>query len=297
MIIKENKEMVSVHFESMLELMGFKPEAAQNRINFNRLINNKKSVQNGIGKGWIGKSEYYKDIVSMALLGDQDSYKISLKRMSELKSGTVSTKLQTIQKSKRIKTKSDMGDELDIHKVYQGNLSQAWSKTKRLEVDVKHHLVTIFLNINGSWKIKVSDTIWRCALILKLVKEIQLAGKSVKIVVGGVVCHGMEGSDKLLSTSITVKKYNEKLTPERLAAMTNIGFYRTFGFAAKECQNRVVDSSGGGSREITRDSMPIHLQEEVEKGHTKPVFLSGITTKYEAMNELSRAFEQMKSFN
>jgi len=294
MIIKENSEMISVHFDSMVDLMQFKPEVEKNKQIFDGYINGKS--RRHYRDAWLGKVTTSKEIVNMALLGDKETYKVALGRMEKFNSDRVSSASQHVQKIKRIKTRSDMGDELDIHKVYQGNLSHAWSKTKRIEVDVKHHLVTIFLNINGNGMVKVADTIWRCALILKLVKEIQLAGKSVKIVVGGMVCNAMIQSSKKLTTSITVKKYNETLSPERLAAMTNIGFYRVFGFAAKECQHNNVYSSGGQPLRINNSKMTIHLQEEVDKGHTKPIFLDRILNEHDAIRELKNAFQQMKSF-
>lgn len=295
MNIKENDKMVSVHFDSIIELMDFEPENRNNKYEFDNYINGKS--RRIFGAEWLGVgATNYKEVIEKAMLGDQDIYNRALKMMSILNSGKVIPVSQHIKKVKRRKIRSDMGDELDIHKVYQGNLAQAWSKTERIEVDAKHHLVTLFLNINGNSGVKVSETIWRCALILKLANEIQQAGKSLKIIVGGMVTRALIGSSKLLTTSITVKKYNETLSPERLAAMTNIGFYRTFGFAAKHCQNLRVEDGGGRSSTIYENNMPIHLQEEVDKGHTKPVFLEGIRSQSSMINELERAFKQMKNF-
>lgn len=290
MIVKENNEMVSVHFESILELMDFVPPA-ENARSFNSYINS--NDENDQQRGFLGTTESYKEMIKRALVGDSGAYKIAKQREEQLSIGTTKTSLQTIKKVKRKRIKSGIGDELDINKVYQGNSDTAWSKMIRIESDVKHHLVTIFVSIGGSWKLKVNDTIWRCAAILKLNNELQAAGKSVKIIVGHGYSEVMRGTRKRLTTSITVKKYNETLSPERLAAMTNIGFHRVFGFASQDCQEKQVISHRGIPHNVSEGFMPIHLEEEIKAGHTKPIFLSGITSSYGAEQELLNASQQM----
>lgn len=289
-MISENENMVSIHFDSIIELMDANPESNFNRNRFNNIMNLKSD-----GQRWDnGKSS--KETINLALFGDSEIYQKSLPMMEKLDSYTGKTELQRVQKVKRIKFKSDTGDELDIHKIYQGNASQAWSKTKRIEIDSKHHLVTLFLNINGSAGTKFNDTIWRCAVITKLTNELQRAGKSVKVIVGGIVTRAMRGSRKNLSISINVKKYNETLSPERLAAMSNIGFYRVFGFAAKEFQDKIINGNGGQSITACNSMMPIELKKEVEQGHTKSIFISGVTSEHEARQELKFVFNQMQNF-
>lgn len=294
MIIKENDNMVSVHFDDMISLMDFVPGNSINKKQFDVFINDRKT-QHGEGSDWAGDTHYYQ-IVEKALLGDSRAYEIAVSRMKTLGTGKISSESQSIRAVRRRKIKGSTGDEVDIHKVYQGILDKAWTRTVKEEIDAKHHLVTLFLMIGGNSEVKFMDTIWRCSVLLKLVEEIQRAGKSVQVIVGACLSSAMKENRKLLTVSINVKKYNESLTPERLAAMSNIGFYRTFGFAAKRCQQSTIAVSDGYPKPIGPDNMPIHLSEEVDKGFTKPVFLSGVENKHSAEAEIKNAYRQMASF-
>jgi len=115
MIVKENSEMVSVHFDSMIDLMDFVPENPNNRDVFNEYINPRYD-RYGNSK-WLGGNTH-KQIVEKALLGDTAVYKVRMKRMKVLEAdGEIKEKSQSVKKEKRIKRKSELCDELDINKV------------------------------------------------------------------------------------------------------------------------------------------------------------------------------------
>ena len=70
MVIKENKEMVSVHFESILDLMDFQPETSTNKYEFDWYMSGGSNRHHD--KKWLGRHvSTHKEIINMALLEDK----------------------------------------------------------------------------------------------------------------------------------------------------------------------------------------------------------------------------------
>ena len=94
--------------------------------------------------------------------------------------------------------------------------------------------------------------------------------------------------------SITVKEYNESLSVERLAAMTHIGFYRVFGFAAKAAQDiRRLKSNYGYSAKTGDHNVAINLQEELAEGHSKFIYIGRSVSASDAQKDLKKVYQQL----
>jgi len=205
-----------------------------------------------------------------------------------------------VQKIKAVKRKlkhDRFGDELDIHKVYAGKLDTAWTRRERVVYDKEHPLVTLYVNISGSAGVEADESLWRAVVTLKIYEELIQAGKSVRVIVGGSSSGTFRTSHKC-ACAMVVKEYNQSLSMERLAAMTHIGFYRIFGFAAKAAQDELMlKSSMGYSDRINEKNIPINLQEEIAEGHTKMVFIERSTTEREAIRDLKNVYAQLKNLS
>ncbi len=293
--IKENNEMVSVQYDSILDVINT-PCSSGSRINqglYNSFYNDRDRT------GWYGKYNSSAEIRNAALLGDKELYELSLKgKIKSLSSnGSVSSSEQNIKSIKRKIVYSSTGDELDIHKIYQGQSDTAWRKTKRIEVAKKFHLVTLLIDYVGIARENANDSLWRSAVAVKIYEELLLAGKSVRIVVGSVSENAMIGDSRFISTCISIKRYNEPLSVERLAVMSNLGFYRFAGFIAKTMQNINLSSGLGTSVSLAENNLPIQLKEEQELGHTKFVRIGRASNQGSANNELLNCYKQMEEFN
>lgn len=298
--IKENNSQISVHFESLLELMDYVPFEINSR-RFLEYMGRQSYDTYGGNKNWYGATNHNaKDTLNHALIGDEVLYN-SLKNKIGLLDREVGTYTkdyqQQIQMSRRKKFKSDFGDEMDIHKVYQGQCNIAWTKTKRVEVNQVKHLVTILVDYVGNCDESVDDTLWRAAVAVKLVDDLTKAGKSVKLVCGSVSSNSMVGISKLLSTSVVIKKFNERLSLSRLSAMTHLGFFRSAGFAMLCAQNNKMTVGLGHACDLSYSNMPIHLKEEVDAGHVKFINIGRISSLRQATKGLENAYKQMKSFS
>lgn len=294
--VEENKGMVSVHFDSITDFMECKPPA-KHQERFDEHTKN-RTDRNG---SWFGKgNKKASDVINKALLGDPYLYGALSSYIAELDKLTgyyTKDYEQVIEKVKRVHKRDFFGDELDIHKVYQGQLDTAWHRTERVEVASKFHLVTLLIDVGGHSGQNAIDSIWRAAIVVKLVRELEQAGKAVRIVSGFAVEGAIKANNKLLTATITIKDYNQTLTLERLAAMSHFGFMRTFCFGAFYYQEYPLYGSLGRPIDMTSKHVPIQLQKEVDAGHTKYVYIGRAMDSSSALKFLKHGYEQMEEFS
>ena len=292
---------VSVHFPSIVELMEHKlDEGNPNKSEFKQYMTG-GHVSGRHGDEWLGPTcSSHDDVVRGALLGDNRLYtNFLLKKIDQLRQATGRLNKdykQAIKTAKRKPMFGAYGDEIDIHKVYQGRLDSAWRRTKRIETHKETKLVTLFVQIAGTARYSAVDSLWRAAVAVLLMEDLLNAGKSVKIVVGGTSTD-VTTQGHTMTVSITVKEYNEKLSLEKLAAMSHLGFYRTFGFASKACQPYELTYGLGSSIDMPPSRMPIQFREDIHKGHSKFIVLNRCLNSTEAVRSINSALEQMKEFS
>ena len=203
---------------------------------------------------------------------------------------------QVIKSTKKVRVRRDFGDELDIHAIYTGQLDKAWSSMVRCPSEIEAPLVTLLINIGGLWSASVTDSLWRAAATLKIVDDLTKSGKSVKVIAGGISSNAIIGDSRPQTTSIVVKNYNEQISVERLAAMTHLGFYRTFCFGAK-CAGKGRLSGGlGQTMDYSEESgmIPANIKQEIDEGKTKIVIVGKIMSGSGAVREIEKAKKQLE---
>ena len=186
-----NARVVSVHFDSIIELMDY--DIRQIRgigsgciEKFEQLVGRVGAGEAGIG--WLARTnKTHKDVIEHASIGDPELYDL-VKQMSaaidrETGKSTVAY-MQEVHRPKRKLRFGDFGDELDIHKIYQGHSDAAWARRVRHPVMEKMSLVTLYVDIGGNSRMIADESLWRAAVAVKLADDYSAAGKSVKIIVG-----------------------------------------------------------------------------------------------------------------
>jgi len=287
---------IDIHFSSIIDFIDAPPPRNEyNNKKYHGLKTRRYSEGHYYGKaGPTIKS--YQDAVDKALLGDHELYeKYLIPKVEELNKALhveTSSYAHIVPVVKRRRVKSSFGDELDIHAVNQGRLDKAWSTTERIEFDQEHHLVTILADIGNNWNISADDTLWMAASMVKLISDIELSGKSVQIIIGGtgagITRNGANGT-----YTIVVKKYNESLSLERLAAMCHVGFFRSVMFdAIHRCSDTVCETLGH-SVHFNKGNYPFVLQDEIELGHTKVILMDKALNLHQAIRSLNSAYKQM----
>lgn len=293
MLVQENEKMVSVSFNSILDLLEFDTKDHINKTLIEKYLKTDDYVDSS---KYGSTNNSYKDVRNHALIGDKvllTNLQEKLNILDKVTGKNTTAFVQKVQKSKRVRSFSDQGDELDIEKVYNGELDTCWSKTIRKEFDASHKFVTLFIENGGAWKTSVRDSFWRAAIAVYLTRELQAAGKSVRIVVGGTGVGCFKRNSKILSTSMTVKEYNQQINLERVAAMTHLGFFRCMTFATMNVAPYRLSSGYGSFTEINAETYPIQLQEQVSKGHTKLIHIKPVLNQYSALDALKYAYEQL----
>jgi len=298
--IYEKNRLVSIHFPSLHDFIAYKLEPGAERVNGRRY---KQALAQGIfhrsrdGYGPTNRSA--SDVLDHAVTGDDVLTRkvIQLgKQLDEVTNKNTLDYTQRIQHVKRRKVRKHFGDELDIHRVYQGQLDTAWGTTERVVIDETHNLITLFIDIGGNAGVTAESSLWRTAVVVRLVNELEAAGKSVKICVGGASVNTYVRKHCTSTVSVVVKDFNQALSIERLAAMSHIGFYRVFGFAAKMCYGDKV-TQGLGQSESIRRNVPIPLQQEIDEGHTRYVYIDKSTGVRAACSSLEDCYRQMKKYS
>jgi hypothetical protein len=289
----ENKNMNSIHFDSILDIMEF-DESQMHKHNVSGF---RESRNQHLGHRSVPTAPYAKDCIEFALIGDNKLYQeYALPKIEELNRHINSKPddyIQHIQQKKRKRVKTNFGNELDIHAVFQGRLDQAWDSTKIIEKDQEHRFITILADIGENWGADAKHSIWTMAVILKINDEIELAGKNVQIIVGD--CARETIREKPLTTiSCTIKKYNERLSVERLAAMTHLGFFRSFCFMGLYSSKYMCQEGLGWHESFDKEKMPIGIKEEIAEGHTRAIIIRRSLNLDDAVNSLKSAYSQLK---
>lgn len=130
---------------------------------------------------------------------------------------------------RRRNIRSDAGDWLDIHRVYAGELSTAWTRPVRRAVNGSR-VITLVASMQGNVSAKQHIFFWRAAAALCLADMLTEAGYNVRVVSEYKV--DSQGSG-ILQHRVTVKDALSPLDLNGLAATVGLaGFKRSWGFMA-----------------------------------------------------------------
>lgn len=295
-IIDPKKKLISIHFDSILNFMDAEPHPKNQKMYDSCM---KKSPWFASGSSWYGPTcSNPKEVIQKSVIGDHELYKKLVPKISKLKEkvGFYNKDYkQKVERTRRVRTKGPQGDEIDIHKVYQGQLDTAWTSTKRISFAKEVKLVTIFIQNEDNANVSAVDSLWRAAVAVFLTEELIAAGKSVRIIVGGASRYATD-SNHSMTVSFVVKNFNASLSLERLSAMAHCGFARCVGFGAQSLQPYKLRQSLGSSVDISEEIFPLQLKPEVEAGYSKIIVLGRANNLYSAEQSLNSAYEQIEQF-
>lgn len=294
MSIEQDDKMISISYESIIDVLQIDFSQQVNGYRASHYLSKNKCLESKHGEN----NNTYRKIIEKALVGDPlllknlDNKIISLNKASGINTTDYEQRIKT---SVRKRIHSDQGDELDIEKMYQGDIDSCWTKTSRVEIDSTHKFVTLFIENGDNWSEDVYSSFWRSAIAVFLTRELERAGKNVKIIIGSCAYHSMIGCSKLLNQSITIKEYNQRISMERIAAMTHLGFFRSVSLALYCLAPYKLARGMGEILYMNKHTMPIQLRKQVSNGSTRLIHIAPVNTKNEAINELESAYKQLNS--
>lgn len=145
---------------------------------------------------------------------------------------------------RRKRVRAEAGNELDIHRVYQGRMDTAWSATKHELQNMRRRAVHIYINIGGMAMVDVNDSQWRAAAAYRICDIFQRNNYSVEITVGASATGVFRKTSRMMHTSFTAKPSNMPLNLNLLAVQATLGWHRVFNFHARCCNNAGYEVSG-----------------------------------------------------
>lgn len=125
---------------------------------------------------------------------------------------------------KRRLVRSDMGDSIDMNRVYAGELDTAWTVAKRQSTrgPQRVDIVTNMICHGG----EDSDVLfWRGACAIALSDKLESAGYMVRLIVG----FGGEHDSTKVSCRVTVKDHGMPLDISTVSSVIIPGFFRAIG--------------------------------------------------------------------
>lgn len=154
---------------------------------------------------------------------------------------------------RRRRVRADQGDEVDMQAVWRGDMSRAWTRTRR-QNRTGVRSVSIIVNIGASANVTADKLFWRGASALKLASALTEAGYSVAIY-GAVSASGHDVKGTMDTVQfVGIKDEDQPLDLDRLAALTAMpGYFRTSLFAgiakSSDLGGKVVDDGLGSPKE------------------------------------------------
>lgn len=293
----ETEKRVSIVFESMSDFFAYSKSADMPNINMNLFNNYMKPTRTVSCDSHGPSNKTNQDVLDHALLGDAHLCKILegnyIAPLDAATGKNTNSHKQVIKAVSRRRKFADQGDELDMDKVYSGQLDTCWSKTERVEFDKEHNMVTLLVDNGANWNIGATETFWTSAIVCRLIKELEAAGKSVRLV---LLSHGnnpFTGSRKDIVTCAIVKETNERMNMEKIAGMTNLGFFRTLTFGMMCASPIKLCDSLGYHVDVSMESIPAQFEEDVQKGHMKFVIVPQARSINAAIRGLENCYKQL----
>lgn len=187
-------------------------------------------------------------------------WKVGLERVRK---ALAKLSLPVLPSIRRHKVRADFGDEIDMQRVYSGNLAQAWGATKR-RIDPRKKAtptcVGIVVRLGGNCGTSAEQLFWQGAAAVALVDMLKKSGRACKLT---AFYHGSDSSaDGTTECMVDFKVVEPGQQPdlEKLASTLCLaGFFRTEIFKAI-CNMPIEPSCGLG---CSTQGVPSILKKEV----------------------------------
>lgn len=140
----------------------------------------------------------------------------------------IKDKIQRPTSIRRRMVWDEQGDELELSKVYSGELDSAWRNPRRT-ASYAPPVITLYLPWGGNWSEFPEELFWKSAPALAVADALESCGYRVELI---AVSRASQPRDTDAVTMVTVKPADTPVDLGTLAAVCcHAGIYRTLGFA------------------------------------------------------------------
>lgn len=265
------------HYPSISEFMDVKHHP---------INNNHYSVKNNYAPMQTSPMQWY-GTRSREELDDfiQHGWKEGIERAEEIKSEITSEiDMEVMPIPRRRRVFGDHGDEVDMQKVYAGNLDSAWSSCRRTNV-VERPIKKVFVSIDATGGTSAEQMFYKGVCGYILTDLLENSGYRVELVgfYGGTGCFVSES--RHLYTEVCFKRSDEPFDPNRLIVATALGgFFRYHGF--KDILSNPYKALLGLGGAV--HSVPSELRNEDD------IVLRNVGYKSQVVEEINRIVSSLK---
>ncbi len=199
-------------------------------------------------------------------------------------------RVPTVRRYRKMK---EFGDEVDMQRVYSGDLDRAWESRERSAGSMTQSpSVVIMCNTGMRSNQKADDLFWTGAVVCNMARWLVESGRSVRVISHAFATDDLNDRYKNVSyyTSVVVKDFTSPLDEEMLFAHTALGAMHRVAIFKSRCllgSIRYPDAMGLTAHRIDFES-PF-----VSTGNATEVRINRITSESEARNFID---QQVKLF-
>jgi hypothetical protein len=210
------------------------------------------------------------------------------KGVAQMRESVKALTVHGVKSIKRRKKWTDEGDEIDMCRVYSGELDHAWLSTERKLSDGGVTHLTVWVQTGFLCTHNPKDFFWRGAIACLMVDALEEAGYRVEV--KGYYC-GTQVFSRTRSGRIDciytypLKSFEEPLNIDRMAAVTATAqFFRCAGFAVKMSAPYSAEYGLGQTYHSRPSWMP---ESDINIGDG----ISTLEAATEAVDEMMKRFE------
>lgn len=276
----------AIHYPSFDDLVKDVPKTTANKARYAELCASDRRIG---GAGWFGPGVDTPNGFVAKVKQGWPELTARVKAKAELlrfKPDTLPPSLTSAMRRRRVR--ADAGSELDIHRVYQGQLDTAWSDTRRELHHVRRRAAQIYVAISCHSGRSAAESEWRAAVVYRICELFQRSGFAVEITVGSTGTNVYRDGPAKTHVSYTAKSSGMPMDLNRVALQCVNGWNRVYCFAAWLCNDRGHESTYGMGFADDR-AVPPMVQERVSKGDVLVHVRADIYSEYEAKEVVLRA--------
>lgn len=241
---------------------------------------------------WLGVPGGWREIIQKTSYGWPDLRKQLEAMMQGIELEIPRLETHTaIRRRKRVR--SDHGDVLDMHRVYNGELDKAWELPTRIErMAVNTKRVTLAFDVTANGGVRHDEAMWRAALCTLLTDRLAQLGRVFEVWVIDSTCNPFQdyGAPPNLWSSWCVKASGDPIVMDRLCAMVSVGYMRICGFVAEGCGPWTVSSGFGGA---LNSGLPASLRERQDGGEAV-IRIGECYNRWQVIQEFARAIAEVE---
>lgn len=180
------------------------------------------------GKSWLGVNSIG-DVIKCVESGWPEG-------LEQIKSVLENIEAPELPVLRRKRARGSFGDEVDMQRVYAGDLDRAWSTLVREEENSKYgyQTATLLVDVGSSGGYTSQQRLWAGACAIAISDALEKSGRPVRIVAYNTCSDLTPETSRGSGVFVTVKEQGQRIDKEKLAATLCLaGFHRYYIFKAK----------------------------------------------------------------